>query len=65
MGERPAAIAGNWGPWSEWSSCSLTCGAGIEVAARKCDNPPPANGGGYCTGDRKKYKICNTEVILY
>ncbi|CAL4068988.1 unnamed protein product, partial [Meganyctiphanes norvegica] len=62
MGERQAAIHGNWGNWSEWSTCSRSCGAGISVAERHCDNPAPANGGTYCIGDRKKYKICNTQT---
>ncbi|XP_068201484.1 A disintegrin and metalloproteinase with thrombospondin motifs 6-like [Palaemon carinicauda] len=61
MGERPAAIHGNWGSWSNWSTCSRTCGAGTSSAIRHCDNPPPANGGRYCTGDRKRYRICNTQ----
>lgn len=62
MGERPAAIHGNWGTWSPWSSCTRSCGAGVAVAVRHCDNPSPANGGRYCTGDRKRYRICNTQV---
>ena len=62
MGERPQAINGNWGAWSSWSSCSRTCGAGVEVAHRSCNNPSPANGGKYCTGDRRRYKICNIQV---
>ncbi|XP_076069454.1 ADAM metallopeptidase with thrombospondin type 1 motif B [Oratosquilla oratoria] len=61
MGERPAAIHGSWGEWSDWSPCSRTCGAGVEVAIRPCNNPPPSNGGSYCTGDRKRYRICNTQ----
>ncbi|XP_042884223.1 A disintegrin and metalloproteinase with thrombospondin motifs 7-like [Penaeus japonicus] len=61
MGERPAAINGEWGSWSSWSQCTRTCGAGTQMAERHCDNPAPANGGRYCTGDRKRYRICNTE----
>lgn len=61
MGEQPAAIHGNWGSWSSWSSCTRTCGAGVAVAERHCDNPSPAYGGRYCTGDRKRYRICNTQ----
>ncbi|XP_063874225.1 A disintegrin and metalloproteinase with thrombospondin motifs 7-like isoform X1 [Scylla paramamosain] len=61
MGEQPAAIHGNWGSWSSWSSCTRTCGAGVAVAVRHCDNPSPAYGGRYCTGDRKRYRICNTQ----
>lgn len=62
MGERPAAINGEWGSWSSWSQCTRSCGAGTQMAERHCDNPAPANGGRYCTGDRKRYRICNTEV---
>ena len=62
MGERPEAIHGNWGSWSKWSECSRSCGAGVEVAIRQCNNPPPANGGKYCTGERRKYRICKTQV---
>lgn len=62
VGERPEAIDGEWGPWSEWSSCTRTCGAGITMGERRCDNPPPANGGRYCIGDRKRYKLCNTQA---
>ncbi|XP_063585364.1 A disintegrin and metalloproteinase with thrombospondin motifs 7-like [Penaeus indicus] len=61
MGERPAAINGEWGSWSSWSQCTRSCGAGTQMAERHCDNPAPANGGRYCTGDRKRYRICNTE----
>ncbi|KAF2347195.1 Thrombospondin type-1 (TSP1) repeat [Trinorchestia longiramus] len=60
MGERPAAIAGNWGAWSSWSECSRSCGAGVATAERRCDNPEPRNGGAYCTGQRKRFRICNT-----
>ncbi|KAK3096440.1 hypothetical protein FSP39_000163 [Pinctada imbricata] len=61
IGERPEAINGNWGEWSSWSSCSRTCGAGVSVTERHCDNPRPSNGGKYCIGERKRYKICNTD----
>ena len=64
MGEKPEAINGNWGPWSEWSACTRTCGAGVLVSQRSCNNPAPANGGKYCTGDRKRYKICNVQVSI-
>ncbi|KAJ8299862.1 hypothetical protein KUTeg_022609 [Tegillarca granosa] len=61
IGERPEAINGNWGEWSSWSDCTRTCGAGVSTVERHCDNPMPSNGGKYCIGERKRYRICNTE----
>ncbi|XP_062590680.1 A disintegrin and metalloproteinase with thrombospondin motifs 7-like [Saccostrea cucullata] len=62
IGDRPESINGNWGEWSSWSTCSRTCGAGVSARERHCDNPRPANGGKYCIGERKRYRICNTEA---
>lgn len=39
VGHQPAIINGGWGSWSEWSTCSRTCGAGVQSAHRDCDNP--------------------------
>ena len=61
IGESPQAINGQWGVWSPWSKCSRTCGAGVAYSERHCDNPPPSNGGNYCLGERKRYRICNTD----
>lgn len=61
IGERPESINGNWGEWNSWSTCSRTCGAGVSSRQRHCENPRPANGGKYCIGERKRYRICNTE----
>uniref|UniRef100_A0AAR2L7P9 A disintegrin-like and metallopeptidase (reprolysin type) with thrombospondin type 1 motif, 7 n=1 Tax=Pygocentrus nattereri TaxID=42514 RepID=A0AAR2L7P9_PYGNA len=54
-------VNGSWGPWSEWSVCTRTCGAGVQNAQRDCDNPVPKNGGRYCLGERLRYRICNRE----
>ena len=62
MGTRPAAVHGGWGKWGPMSSCSRTCGGGLRHAERECDNPPPANNGRYCIGERKKFTLCNTMV---
>uniref|UniRef100_A0A8C8BVH3 ADAM metallopeptidase with thrombospondin type 1 motif 12 n=1 Tax=Otus sunia TaxID=257818 RepID=A0A8C8BVH3_9STRI len=59
VGKTPEAIHGGWGIWSSWSHCTRTCGAGVQSAERPCDNPEPQFGGDYCTGERKRYRMCN------
>ncbi|XP_054034735.1 A disintegrin and metalloproteinase with thrombospondin motifs 12 [Dryobates pubescens] len=59
VGKTPEAVHGGWGIWSSWSHCTRTCGAGIQSAERPCNNPEPQFGGDYCTGERKRYRMCN------
>lgn len=51
------------GGWSDWTSCSTTCGEGIQT--RTCTNPVPANGGADCEGpDTRRcsdYSTCTPE----
>lgn len=30
---------GGWGVWSQFGSCTHTCGGGVQFRNRKCDNP--------------------------
>uniref|UniRef100_A0AAR2KLT4 ADAM metallopeptidase with thrombospondin type 1 motif, 12 n=1 Tax=Pygocentrus nattereri TaxID=42514 RepID=A0AAR2KLT4_PYGNA len=60
VGKLPETVNGGWGQWSTWSHCSRTCSSGVQSAERECDQPKPAFGGKYCTGERKRYRICNT-----
>uniref|UniRef100_A0A452UCS2 ADAM metallopeptidase with thrombospondin type 1 motif 12 n=1 Tax=Ursus maritimus TaxID=29073 RepID=A0A452UCS2_URSMA len=59
VGKKPESVPGGWGRWSPWSHCSRTCGAGAQSAERLCNNPEPKFGGKYCTGERKRYRLCN------
>lgn len=59
--EVPTPVDGGWGNWSDYSECSRSCDAGVSVQTRLCDNPPPAHGGSFCTGERTRYKICNID----
>jgi len=45
------------GGWTEWGTCSQTCGGGTQT--RTCTNPEPANGGNDCVGDVTQ--TCNTQ----
>lgn len=59
VGRRPGAISGEWGPWTEWSLCTRSCGGGVASSYRICNNPKPANGGRYCIGDRIRHRMCH------
>ncbi|XP_053385659.1 uncharacterized protein LOC123538853 [Mercenaria mercenaria] len=50
---------GRWSNWERWSTCSLTCGGGIQTRSRSCTNPKPSVGGQYCTGDPLHVQSCN------
>ena len=32
-------VDGGWGDWSEYSSCSLSCGGGVSQSKRRCNRP--------------------------
>ena len=42
-----------WGEWSVWSDCSVTCGDGKITATRACKT------GTDCQGDAEKTKPCD------
>ncbi|XP_045206201.2 sushi, von Willebrand factor type A, EGF and pentraxin domain-containing protein 1-like [Mercenaria mercenaria] len=52
---------GQWGMWTEWGDCSITCGSGERKRNRTCDNPPPSPGGKPCDGNSEEQKICTPE----
>uniref|UniRef100_A0A8C7KD64 ADAM metallopeptidase with thrombospondin type 1 motif 2 n=1 Tax=Oncorhynchus kisutch TaxID=8019 RepID=A0A8C7KD64_ONCKI len=52
---------GGWGTWSNFGSCSRTCGGGVRFRTRQCDNPTPANGGRTCYGNSYEFQLCNLE----
>ncbi|XP_067022317.1 A disintegrin and metalloproteinase with thrombospondin motifs adt-1-like isoform X6 [Acropora muricata] len=57
----PCAVDGNWGPWKQWSSCSITCGGrGRRTRTRECNSPPPSNGGRTCRGQGSSEAPCYT-----
>ncbi|CAM9894888.1 unnamed protein product [Lampetra planeri] len=66
-GSRPAALlsrpkrqalsVGEWGPWSAWSPCSLSCGGGVTLRSRRCASRFPDTEP--CQGDERQYQACN------
>ncbi|KAM6932960.1 A disintegrin and metalloproteinase with thrombospondin motifs 15-like [Xenentodon cancila] len=52
-------VDGRWGKWGTFGDCSRTCGGGVQLAKRECNNPTPKNAGKYCYGLRIKYRSCN------
>ncbi|KAM6202649.1 papilin [Rhynchocyon petersi] len=49
-----------WGPWSQWSPCSRTCGGGISVRERPCYSQR-GDGGSSCVGPARSHRSCRTE----
>jgi len=46
------------GGWTDWGTCSQSCGGGTQT--RSCTNPTPANGGADCVGSNTQ--SCNTQA---
>ena len=54
-------IVGNGG-WSNWirnSTCSVTCGGGIQLYTRSCTHPSPNVIGASCVGESYYEEVCN------
>ncbi|MEK7519646.1 MAG: thrombospondin type-1 domain-containing protein, partial [Patescibacteria group bacterium] len=60
IGIDQTACAPTDGDWSAFSSCSVSCGGGIQT--RTCTNPSPANGGAACSGSTSR--SCNIEACI-
>uniref|UniRef100_A0A3B3YI51 Peptidase M12B domain-containing protein n=1 Tax=Poecilia mexicana TaxID=48701 RepID=A0A3B3YI51_9TELE len=52
-------VNGSWSSWSGFSSCSRTCGGGVVLRTRECNNPRPAFGGNDCDGPDIEAELCN------
>ncbi|KFD49879.1 hypothetical protein M513_09208, partial [Trichuris suis] len=50
-------VDGGWALWSEWSSCTASCG-GKKLRFRLCSDPLPANGGSHCAGEAVSVENC-------
>ena len=52
------SVDGGWTTWSEWQTCSVTCGGGSQKRTRTCANPLPQHGGAWCSGDVEQTRTC-------
>ena len=41
-------VDGNWGEWSNFEMCTVSCGGGSQIRRRVCDDPPAQFGGRHC-----------------
>ena len=49
-----------WSGYSDWSSCSSSCGEGLQKRERKVLQPA-RNGGLTCAGKEEEERVCNLE----
>ncbi|XP_067333151.1 properdin-like isoform X2 [Channa argus] len=54
------SVDGVWGSWSPFTSCSITCGEGLQLSTRMCNNPVPKYGGRFCEGTSAKTTVCQS-----
>lgn len=58
----PVLVDGQWSQWSNFGTCSATCGGGFKHRRRKCDNPAPASGGKNCQGPSFQSIACKIQA---
>ncbi|XP_061134542.1 A disintegrin and metalloproteinase with thrombospondin motifs 3 isoform X2 [Syngnathus typhle] len=63
MWKNPSQVKqdGAWGLWGKHGSCSRSCGTGVRLRTRQCNQPTPLNGGQDCPGVNFEYQLCNTD----
>ena len=52
---------GGFSEWTDFSTCTATCGGGIQKRTRECNNPKPENGGKDCVGLKEETRGCKND----
>ncbi|CAF1679281.1 unnamed protein product [Rotaria magnacalcarata] len=60
--QRPCPINGGWSNWTNFTTCSVTCGVGVYSRIRNCNSPVPQYGGDLCVGAPLETAYCLTNV---
>ena len=55
---KPCPVNGVFGKWSEYSTCTVSCGGGLQYRERKCNSPSPKYGGKDCDGPIRESRTC-------
>ena len=55
---------GGWSNWTKISTCSVSCGVGIQFKKRSCTNPSPNEIGAFCVGESYSEKMCHGNNCL-
>ena len=55
---KPCPVNGGFGIWLNYSTCSVSCGGGVQFRKRNCDSPSPKYGGKDCDGPSRENRIC-------
>ncbi|CAL1279610.1 unnamed protein product [Larinioides sclopetarius] len=61
LSQEATAADGQWGEWSDWVPCSVSCGRGMRRRFRAC-NPVPGVGSRWCQGKHVQTEDCDTTV---
>ncbi|XP_027005082.2 SCO-spondin isoform X2 [Tachysurus fulvidraco] len=51
-------VDGGWTDWTPWSTCSVSCGTGLQSRYRFCSNPERAGAGLPCLGPDRQDQVC-------
>ncbi|XP_044187663.1 properdin-like isoform X1 [Thunnus albacares] len=53
-------VDGSWGAWSAPGKCSVSCGEGLQLSTRTCNQPAPKYGGRFCDGPSTRSSVCQS-----
>ncbi|CAL8271243.1 unnamed protein product [Lota lota] len=58
-------VDGGWGGWGPFGACSSSCGEGLMMSIRLCDNPAPQYGGQNCVGTSTQSAVCRNTCPVH